>query len=209
MRRFWVATVVALAFAMAAAGSAAAQDEDTFSSWNTIQLKKSWERMYATTRLENRTGDCFIVRQYVGCKVMPWLKFDVAYDYIAEHDGAVKQRALASLTGTLKQGPLSVSVRERYVISFNRPDGSAEWDAPTSVLRSKLTAKYAIPDSRFAPYLAVELFTWEKWKKTRHYAGTEIRIDEHNALDLFYMYYTFVGKSYAQHTLGAGWSLSF
>lgn len=202
-----MATLVALTFV--AASAAAQDDDDIFSSWNTIQLKKSWERMYLTTRVENRTGDCSILRQYVGCKILPWLKFDLAYDYITERDGEVKQRALASLTGTLKQGGLSVSLRERYLLSFNRPDGSEVWDEPTSVLRSKLTAQYAIPDSRFAPYLAVELFTWEKWKKTRHYAGTTVKIDEHNSLDLFYMYYTFAGKSYAQHTLGAGWNFSF
>jgi hypothetical protein len=100
--------------------------------------------------------------------------------------------------GTLKQGNLSVSLRERYIHSWS-PEIGEQGD----VLRSRLKTQYSIPNSRFKPYLAVEVFTWDKWKKTRHYVGTTYDINNHFEIEGYYIYYTFDGKP-AEHVLGIG-----
>ena len=75
-------------------------------------------------------------------------------------------------------------------------------------LRSYLIAQYQIGKSPFAPYLAIEMFTWDKWQKTRHYVGTEIKVSEHSSFDIAYMYYTFANKP-AEHLIVGGFHLKW
>ena len=51
----------------------------------------------------------------LGYKITPWLKTDVAYDFMQE-PGFITHRAVFDLQGTLKQGNLKVSVRNAICI---------------------------------------------------------------------------------------------
>lgn len=190
-----------------AADSLWAQENDDFGTWTDFQATKSWKRAYVSFRAEYRSNqnvqslDCWFLRPTVGIKITPWLKFDVGYDFFNK-PSTVQHRILPSLTATLKEGNLTVSLRERYTLIY-----SPSTEACSHLLRSQLKAQYAIPESRFKPYLAVEVFTWKNWQKTRHYVGTLFHIAEHHELDLFYMYYTFDDKP-SEHVLGLGYHIS-
>lgn len=183
------------------------QENDDFGTWTDFQATKSWNRIYASFRAEYdskdnaKSLDIWFLRPTVGIKITPWLKFDVGYDFYNK-PSEIQHRLLPSLSATLKEGKLTVSVRERYTMIYNPSS-----DTYSHILRSQLKAQYAIPNSHFKPYLAMEIFTWDHWQKTRHYVGTLINIANHHDLDLFYMYYTFDGKP-AEHVLGLGYHIT-
>lgn len=153
--------------------------------------------------IEYRKFDCWYVRTTLGYKFTKWLKADVAYDFMQEPD-YITHRAVFDLTGTLKQGDLKVSIRERYIHTW-----SPEVGQQSDVLRSRLKVQYSIPDSRFRPYLAMEVFTWgDTWKKTRHYVATNYTLNDHFELEAYYLYYTYAGRC-PQHILGIGLNMEF
>lgn len=63
--------------------------------------------------------------------------------------------------------------------------------------------QYAIPDTRWKPYLAIEVFTWDTWKRTRHYVACTYDVTSWMELEAYYFYYTHNGKP-AQHIIGVG-----
>lgn len=183
--------------------------QDTFCLRNKIKVTKGWGNAYTAIQLEHRTQECWFVRPIVGYRFTPWLKGDVAYEFRQKYSHDLKQRGIVSLTGTLKSGDMSISVRERYMMEFTKKDGTSEYGSGKSVLRSMLTAKYNIPGSIFSPYLSTEAFTWKGWEKARFSAGTQLRVGEHNVFDVFYMYTIFSSHpEVSQHTLGICYYLS-
>lgn len=183
--------------------------QDTFCLRNKIKVTKGWGDAYTALQIEHRTQDCWFARPIVGYKFTPWLKGDVAYEFRQKYSHDLKQRGLLSLTGTLKSGNFSVSVRERYVLEFSKKDGAPAFGSGKSVLRSMLMSKYNIPDSIFSPYLSAETFTWKSWDKARFNAGALIRVNERSTFDVFYMYTIFASQPAAsQHTLGICYYLS-
>ena len=183
--------------------------QDTFCLRNKIKVTKGWDKAYTALQLEHRTQDCWFVRPIMGCRFTPWLKGDVAYEFRQKYSHDLKQRGLVSLTGTLRSGDLSVSLRERYVLEFSKKDGASAFGPGKSVLRSMLTAKYSIPNTIFSPYLSTEAFTWKTWEKARFSAGTLLRVSERSSFDVFYMYTIFASQPAAsQHALGICYYLS-
>ena len=200
-------TKILLALLLLVCTSVTAQD--TFCLRNKIKITKGWGGAYTALQLEHRTQDCWFVRPIVGYKFTPWLKGDVAYEFRQKYSHDLKQRGLVSLTGTLKSGNLSVSLRERYVLEFTKKDGASAFGSGKSVLRSMLTAKYSIPDTIFSPYLSTEAFTWKTWEKARFSAGTLLRVSKRSTFDVFYMYTIFASHPEAsQHALGICYYLS-
>lgn len=207
-------------------GIAAAQEADDYGSWTSIQIEKSWKTaggaagpsvgLRGELRTKDRFGgtDIWFIRPMVGYRFNEWLKCDVAYDYcnspapgrvsVSESESgagvwSLKHKFLFSATGSLKSGPLSVSLREMYVRILDTDKG--EW---SNLLRSRLSAQYSIPGYGFRPYLTIEMFTWTKWINTRHFVGCVIPVGGHCSADLFYMYLTTAGTSQARHIAGLG-----
>lgn len=86
---------------------------------------------------------------------------------------------------------------------------SPKLDKQSNVLRSRLKVHYAIPNTKFVPYLAVEVFTWgSTWKKTRHYVACTYDITKVLQLEWYYLYYAFKDTS-AEHILGIGLNFEF
>ncbi|MCQ2187404.1 MAG: DUF2490 domain-containing protein [Bacteroidales bacterium] len=190
---------------------AAAQELDnTFGGWEFFEINHGFRNSnwFATFYFEHdnyqyRRLECWYTRTTVGYKINKWLKADVCYDFLYE-PAAITHKALFDLTGTLREGNLSVQIRERYTHSWT-PDLGEQGD----VLRSRLKVQYAIPETRFKPYLAMEVFTWgDTWKKTRHYVATTYDFDEHFQIEGYYLYYTFAGLP-AEHVLGIGLNMDF
>ena len=141
--------------------------------------------------------DNWYTRTILGVKVLPWLKADVGYDFVKE-PSVLKHKLILDLTGTLKSGNFNVSLRERYMhtwIHSGGPQGNE--------LRSRLKVQYNVPDTRWSPYLAVEVISWGQWIKTRHYVGSQYSFNDWLQLETYYIYYSHNGKP-AQHILGIG-----
>jgi len=150
--------------------------------------------------LQYRYFDCWYTRTTLGVKLLPWLKADVAYDYLKEPE-AVTHKLNLALAGTLKLGPLKMAIRERWVHSWTPSLGTEG-----NVLRSRLKVSYAMEESRWSPYLAVEVFSWgDTWKKTRHYVAMDYDITDWMQFEAYYLYYTHNGRP-AQHILGFGFN---
>jgi len=177
--------------------------DNTFGGWEFVEVNHDFKnRFFGTFYFEFDNYDfnrmeCWYSRFTGGYKINSWLKTDVAFDIMKE-PSTYFHRYMFDLTGTLKQGNLKVAIRERIQQTY-----TVESKSRKHILRSRLKAQYAIPKSAFTPYIAIELFTWEKWNKTRHYVGSTFKLSKIADLDFYYMYYTFDGKP-AQHVIGTG-----
>lgn len=192
-----------------AVGQKKEQENNTFGGWEFLEISHSFKNSnwFASVYFEHdnyqyKRLECWYTRLTLGYKINSWLKTDVAYDFMQE-PGYITHRGVYDIAATLKQGNLSVSVRERFIHSW-----SPGINKHSNVLRSRLKAQYSIPNSRFSPYLAMEVFTWDVWKKTRHYVGTIYEINKHIELECYYLYYTFA-SSPAEHVLGIGLNMEF
>ena len=180
-------------------------DDNTFGGWEFIEVNHDFGKSpffgsfyFEHDNFQYQRLECWYTRTTLGVKILPWLKADVAYDFLKEPTNHT-HKLLLDLTGTLKQGNLKVSIRERYVHSWTPALGTQG-----NVLRSRLKVQYAVPGSHFSPYLAMEVFTWGvTWKKTRHYVACNYDISEKVQLEAYYMYYAFNGVP-AEHVIGLG-----
>ncbi len=183
----------------------APQEDNTFGGWEFFEVYYDIGKtpLFASFYFEHdnfqyKRFDNWYTRTTFGVKILPWLSADVAYDFIQEPDCQV-HRAIFDLTGSLKQGNLKVSIRERYLHNWVPAKGSQ-----SDELRSRLKVQYAIPKTKFSPYIAIEVFTWGvTWRKTRHYVACNYDITSHVQFEAYYMYYAFNGAP-AEHVIGLG-----
>ena len=176
----------------------------SFGGWEFVEINHDFGQSpffgsfyFEHDNLQYRHFDCWYTRTILGVKLLPWLKTDVAYDFVKEPSRQV-HRAIMDVTATLKEGPLKLSLRERYLHSWIPAE-----NRQGNELRSRLKAQYAIPHSRFSPYLAIEVFTWKDWKKTRHYVACDYDLTRWMQLEAYYLYYTHKEHP-SQHILGMG-----
>ena len=139
-----------------------------FGGWEFVEINHDFGKSpffgsfyFEHDNLQYRHFDCWYTRTTLGTKVLSWLKTDVAYDFVKEPSCQV-HKAILDVTATLKEGPLKLALRERYLHSWIPAE-----NRQGNELRSRLKIQYAIPNSRFSPYVAIEVFTWKDWKKTR------------------------------------------
>ncbi len=194
---------------LSAPAVAQGSEDNTFGGWEFFEVNHDFRNspVFATFYYEHdnyqyKRLECWYTRTTLGVKILPWLKFDVAYDFIREPSW-LTHKAVADLTASLKQGGLKVSVRERYQHGWTPETGDQ-----SDVLRSRLKVQYSIPGSRFSPYLAAEVFTWgDQWKKTRHYVACDYDISDAVQFEAYYLYYAFNGIP-AEHVLGIGFNFN-
>ena len=175
-----------------------------FGGWEFIEVNHDFGQSpffgsfyFEHDNLQYRHFDCWYTRTTAGMKLLSWLKADVAYDLLREPSVFTHKLLIDAIAGHTA-GPLKVTLRERYVHSW-KGNGGGQGD----VLRSRLKLQYKIPSSRFSPYLAIELFTWKSWIKTRHYVACNYDLTRWMQLEAYYLYYTY-HKLPAQHILGLG-----
>jgi len=183
-------------------------EDNTFGGWEFLEVNHDFGKspFFASFYFEHdnyqyKRLECWYTRTTLGLKILPWLKFDVAYDFMREPSWNT-HRAVADLTASLKEGGLKVSIRERFMHSWTPETGDSG-----NVLRSRLKVQYDIPGTKLSPYLAAEVFTWgDQWKKTRHYVACDYRLSKTFEFEAYYLYYAFNGIP-AEHVLGLGFNL--
>lgn len=209
MNRFKI-TILVAALSLIIPGALQAQENDRFGGWEFFEVNHEFGNgpFFAKFYFEfdnygfNRM-ECWYTRTSFGLKLFPWLKANLAYDYL-RYPSFTTHKAVFDVIGTLKQGGLTVSIRERYMHDWT-PSLGTQGD----VLRSRLKVQYSIPETRFSPYLAVEVFTWgDVWKKTRHYVACDYDLSKSVQLEAYYLYYAFNGLP-AEHIIGTGVNFYF
>lgn len=182
---------------------------DGGSLWLSLQANKSWQKTYAFARLERRSTNDFGKKDAVftsiggGYRFSKWFNADLSYEYWDINPDLNFHKAVLSGTGTLSRDGLSVSLREKLEFAVNPANSSTSF-----TLRSRLRAQYSIPQSVFRPYLMAEIFSWSNWVRSLNYVGTELVIDKHSCIDLYYMYNIPNGDQ-AVHILGLAYYFSF
>ncbi|MBR0170320.1 MAG: DUF2490 domain-containing protein [Bacteroidales bacterium] len=195
-----------LYIALVLAPLAAAAQSSVGGAWGSLQIGTTWgDGWYANLRNEYRmrdgSTDVWFIRPTIGKRLTPWLKADIGFDRF-ETPSAVQWRGLLSLTFILKQGPLTASLRERYIRSYT-PDT----DTWGNLLRSQLKVAYAVPGTVLKPYVAIEIYAWEHWRQTHHFVGCQLTVAKGHNIDFFYVYATSATKPEA-HIAGIGYELT-
>ena len=185
-----------------------ADEDNSFGGWHFLEIDhkfgdSKWSGMlyFEHENFQYQRLDCWFIRPGVRYRVLPWLKLGVSYDYL-KVPSTYGHRALFDVVGTLKEGNLSTSLRLRYVHTWKPELGTQD-----NELRTRLIVSYKIPETRFMPYLAVEIFTWGgEWRKSRHYVACTYDITDFMQVEGFYML-TFRSK-YQEHILGLGFNFT-
>jgi len=193
--------VLAALFPILSSAQESGEAKDRFGGWAFVEVSHQFKKpaFYLTGYIEHdnfnfNSFDCVYGRFSVGYRPLKWLKVGVNYVPLYEQFGWLHYYE-ADVMGTLKSGDLSVSVRERYRHCLS--NGNNE-------LRSRLKVAYSIPDTKFTPYLAAEVFTWgTEWKKTRHYVACAYDITEFVQVEWYYLYYAFKALP-PEHVIGLG-----
>lgn len=207
-------------------GEAAAQSDD-FGLWLSAGAEKKIDKKWSVgVEGEFRTrDDCGeVARWSIGIdgeyKIADWLKASAGYtllydnnnDKVTYHsDGTennwrpsywgIRHRFNVSLTGKVRLGDFSVSLRERWQYTY-RPEKTTDrydydnekWEETQvrgkgrNVLRSKLKIDYDIPKSSLTPYADVELFNAWSLQKTRYTIGTDWKLTKKHVVGIYYRY---------------------
>ena len=182
------------------------------------------------TRLNNHIGSVDRLHSYIGAKYEIGKYLDVGGDYILIniHDSAKgtwekpRHRFNINAEGSAKVGNMEFALRERVQTTF-RTDSVNRYEKPNPeiILRSRLTATYKIPHSRWSPYILFELYNTLNAPKavanfkseplmvdnyiTRYRAGVgaKYRADRDHRLD-FYYYFDFDRNYNIDYKKGSG-----
>ncbi len=135
------------------------------------------------------------------------LKLNTHYYYLNQRNtkGKVfnRHRYHVGLTGYQKLGPVSASLFSRLESTYTI--GSS--DNPLNKWRNRFQFTYNIPQSRWKPYIWVDIFNFLNKKGTRcmeldqiwYFTGVEYKINAHNAIDLRYRFHQVISSN--PHTL--------
>lgn len=196
--------IAVLIFAVISLTSSA---QDSFMLRNHIQVTKKWDKFSTGIKFENRTKDCWLIRPTVGYTFKPWFKAELSYEFNHSYSKNPCHKAMLGLIGSIRQGNLYVRLRERYVSSWDITETGPYQHG--NVLRSLLMVQYSIPGCIINPFASVELYTWEKWQKSRHLAGIKLPVDSNNEFEIAYLYMTFADRPSAVHGLNIAYNLDF
>ena len=200
--------ILAMMLLSSLSGYAQQEEDNSFGGWHFVEISHKFGDSKVTGMLyfehENyqyKRLDCWYLRPGIRYNALSWLKLGLSYDYLKVRD-TYGHRLVPEVMGTLKEGRLSVSLRFRYLHTWK-----LELHTQDNELRTRLLVSYKIPDSKFMPYVATEIFTWgNTWRKSRHYAACTYDVTNYMQAETFYML-TFT-KSETQHILGFGLNLT-
>lgn len=175
-------------------------------------------------------------------KITSWLKADAGYQLLIDNNpekltiqdnGAynhwrpgywtTRHRVFTSLTATYKIQRVSLSLRERYRLTYrpmhttDRYDFDDEaWETTDvkkktkHVLRSRFKVEWNIPQSKFSPWASFELFNSMSLDKWRLQAGTDFSLSKKHSFELFYRYQNVRDDEETNtHYLGLGYKFKF
>lgn len=241
-----IAIVVLLLLATAIPQVARADDTGLLLS-GTVEKKfnKKWSVAFEgefRSRNDFRTVDRLGFSLSGQYKINSWLKADAGYQLLIDNNPeklsikkngaynhwrpsywATRHRVFASLTATYKIQRVSLSLRERYRMTYrpmhttSRYDFDEEaWEATDvknktkHVLRSRFKVEWDIPSSKFSPWASYELFNSLSLDKWRLQAGISYALSKKHSFELFYRYQNVRDDEETNtHYLGLGYKYKF
>ena len=181
----------------------------------------SWGEKKNEFQLKSNAGYTFMVSQSLAetsIKDIIDAENDI-YNYnIDAAYWTTRNRVYATLSGEYKVGRFEISLRERLQYTHTNsatidetkyrweytdiiagtgelvPETEREFkDAKHNLsLRSRLSVKYDIPNSKITPFISAELYTklneWKGYDKMRYRAGASYKINKKNSVSLYYLY---------------------
>lgn len=193
MKRIFAQTVLISALCLLPYASTAQEAEKaSYGSltYADINHKFGGSGWFSTLHLEHNslrfeTTSLVYARTIVGYNFNKWLQADVAYDLMRMPNSVTVHRAVLDITGTVKTGDFKLSLRERYLHDWKPSLGTQG-----NMVRSRFKFQYDIPNSRFSPSIAIEMFSWGlKWDKTRTFFTCLTKLNDHFYLDISYIWY--------------------
>ncbi len=171
-------------------------------------------------------------------RICKYLKAGAEYKFIYDHNGneydeddvyipyywQPRHRVTAAMSGSVKIGRVSLSLREAYQYTYHRERVtnasfdiiSNEWMFDKTLyskhkgyLRSRLMAEYNIRKCRFTPFISCEMYNNVSGfdvDKVRYTIGTEYKISGHHELQFFYRYID--GNKSDSHVIGVGYTFN-
>ncbi|MBO7610312.1 MAG: DUF2490 domain-containing protein [Muribaculaceae bacterium] len=194
------------------------------------------------TRNDFRTVDRIGVSLSWQYKINSWLKADAGYQLLIDNnpekltdkiDGtynhwrpsywATRHRAFASLTATYKIRRVSLSLRERYRMTYRPMHTTCRYDFDDEawettdvkkktkhVLRSRFKVDWNIPASKFSPWASFELFNSMSLDKWRLQTGIDYSLTKKHSFELYYRYQNVRDDEETNtHYLGLGYKFKF
>lgn len=160
--------------------------EDDFCVWNHICVKKKIDDRWGAgfiseARAREMKPDHYYVRPFVSCNITPALQAKMQVDFASVSSGFCI-RYLPEATYTMRTGGLSLSVRQRMMVSWT--ESTDKWSL---LWRTKATATCKIPDTKLSPLVAVEPFYKDGISRCRYYAGIRFALDGQSSLSLQYV----------------------
>lgn len=139
-----------------------------------------------------------------------------------------KHRFFASLTGSYKfANNIKLSLRERWQYTYRPATTVTRWDFDNewwedktrsgkgkNQLRSRFQIEYDKKRAIFTPYASIELYNSWGIERIRYNVGTDIRLNKHHSLGVFYRFQNARGSDADDydpdmHYLGVGYKLKF
>lgn len=156
------------------------------------------------------------------------LKSSGAYNHLRPSYWGIKHRFYASLTGSYKfANNIKLSLRERWQYTY-RPEKTVQrWDyddeewedkvrsgKAKNQLRSRFQIEYDKKKALLTPFANVELYNSWGIEKIRYNIGTDIRLDNHHSLNVFYRYQNVRSSDDDEnnpnmHYIGVGYKFKF
>lgn len=140
----------------------------------------------------------------VNYKPHPRVSLLGAYEFQYLAGNEMRHRLKLMVTPNVKFGDFTLSLRERFQMTYSMADQSYDW-----LLRSRLRLDYAIPSTPLATYIYAEMYNPLEanpacWYDMFGYgAGLDWTIDDNNILGIYYefshsidSYYHLVGVAY-------------
>ena len=175
--------------------------------WASAHVNKVWnEHWYNSARFEYRMAaeetECWFLMVGGGYSYKKFFRAELDYEFWQVEPSTTFHKGVLALTGSYRIDNWSFALREKYELSFNPESSPCD-----NNFRTKFTIGYKVPDSRFKPYMAYELFHFDKWRRMLYYCGTEINISKRSTFDIFYLLNYAKGGDFI-HTVGLGYILN-
>lgn len=165
-------------------------------------------------RSDFRQAEWFLTTGEINYTFHPRIKAGVAYMLLCQYKASeeLRNRYYIYASASWPVGNFTFSLRERFQSTYKT--GA---DHPKNYLRSMLTVSYNIPHTALSPFAYAEVFndTGHKGKmhadRIRLSAGSDYKIDKHNALQLYYRYHIFnvYDSVNYKHAIGVTYSHKF
>lgn len=165
-------------------------------------------------RSDFRQAEWFLSTAEVNYTFSPHLKAGVAYMLLCQYKASdeLRNRYYLYASASLPLGNFTLSLRERFQSTYKT--GA---NRPKNYLRSMLTLSYKIPHTPLVPFAYAEVFNDTaprahlRADRIRLSAGSDYKIDKHNALQLYYRYHIFnvYDPVNYKHAIGVTYSHKF